>query len=387
MPYYEFGPDDVIYNTLKTHPRQHFFIYKNAIYYNDRPEIIGDRSNSNVGGVPIGFANLYELNVDRPSAELIYPFITKNGSLTSFSTISATQFNADFQYGDTIVGSYPLSASISREYFSSGLNRERVDALKNTLNYYNYRSRHYQFSSSLGNKSSQALNLISIPSIFYGSKMKKNTLELNFYVTGTLIGTLEDETGNGELIQTGPEGSVGSGSVAGVALYTEGFFVLTGNWVIGAPHTEAYTGASAINPKWLYFGAGAETASLGLQLPNSSFEIKFSGSTQTEMMTLFADAPQNELNHSNNITYISSSQNVTGSMTGSKTYTQNSNLAIKNVVSGNYPNVTASFQKETYISEIAIYDDMKRIIGIAKLATPVKKTQERDVTFKLKLDI
>lgn len=387
MPYYEFGPDDVIYNTLKTHPRQHFFIYKNAIYYNDRPEIIGDRSNSNVGGVPIGFANLYELNVDRPSAELIYPFITKNGSLTSFSTISTTQFNADFQYGDTIVGSYPLSASISREYFSSGLNRERVDALKNTLNYYNYRSRHYQFSSSLGNKSSQALNLISIPSIFYGSKMKKNTLELNFYVTGTLIGTLEDETGNGELIQTGPEGSVGSGSVAGVALYTEGFFVLTGNWAIGAPHTEAYTGASAINPKWLYFGAGAETASLGLQLPNSSFEIKFSGSTQTEMMTLFADAPQNELNHSNNITYISSSQNVTGSMTGSKTYTQNSNLAIKNVVSGNYPNVTASFQKETYISEIAIYDDMKRIIGIAKLATPVKKTQERDVTFKLKLDI
>lgn len=387
MPYYEFGPDDVIYNTLKTHPRQHFFIYKNAIYYNDRPEIIGDRSNSNVGGVPIGFANLYELNVDRPSAELIYPFITKNGSLTSFSTISTTQFNADFQYGDTIVGSYPLSASISREYFSSGLNRERVDALKNTLNYYNYRSRHYQFSSSLGNKSSQALNLISIPSIFYGSKMKKNTLELNFYVTGTLIGTLEDETGNGELIQTGPEGSVGSGSVAGVALYTEGFFVLTGNWVIGAPHTEAYTGASAINPKWLYFGAGAETASLGLQLPNSSFEIKFSGSTQTEMMTLFADAPQNELNHSNNITYISSSQNVTGSMTGSKTYTQNSNLAIKNVVSGNYPNVTASFQKETYISEIAIYDENKYIIGIAKLATPVKKTQERDLTFKLKLDI
>ena len=138
MPYYEFGPDDVIYNTLKTHPRQHFFIYKNAIYYNDRPEIIGDRSNSNVGGVPIGFANLYELNVDRPSAELIYPFITKNGSLTSFSTISTTQFNADFQYGFTIVGSYPLSASISREYFSSGLNRERVDALKNTLNYYNY---------------------------------------------------------------------------------------------------------------------------------------------------------------------------------------------------------------------------------------------------------
>ena len=104
------------------------------------------------------------------------------------------------------------------------------------------------------------------------------------------------------------------------------------------------------------------------------------------MMTLFADAPQNELNHSSNPTYISSSQNVTGSMVGSMTYTQNSNLAIKNIVSGNYPNVSASFQKETYISEIAIYDENKYIIGIAKLATPVKKTQERDITFKLKLD-
>ncbi len=386
MPYYEFGQDDIIYNTVKTNPRQKFFVYNGAIYYNNRPEIIGERSNSNVGGVPVGFANLYELNVDRPASELIHPFITKNGSLTSFSTMTTTEYNKDFQYGDTLTGSYPLSASISRQYFNAGLARERVDALKNTLNYYSYRSPHYQFSSSLGNKSSQALNLLSVPSIFYGKNIKKNSIALNFYVTGTLVGRLEDLYGNGELIQTAPYGSTGSGSVAGVALYTEGFFVLTGNWIIGAPHTEAYTGGSATNARWIHFAAGAETASLGNALPNSSFEIKFSGSSQTEMLTMFAKAPSLELNHSNNPTYVESGQTMVAA-TASNFFSQNGKLAIKNVVSGNYSEVTSSFQKETYISEIALYDDNKRIIGFAKLATPVKKTEERDLTFKLKLDI
>ena len=386
MPYYEFGPDDIIYNTVKTSPRQSFFVYNGAIYHNNRPEIIGERSNSNVGGVPVGFTNLYEINVDRPSSELIHPFITKNGSLTSFSTMTTTEYNSDFQYGDTLTGSYPLSASISREFFNQGLSRERVDALKNTLNYYSYRSPHYEFISSLGDKSNQSLNLLSIPSIFYGKNIKKKSIALNFYVTGTLVGRLEDLYGNGELIQTAPYGSNGSGSVAGVALYTEGIFVLTGNWVIGAPHTEAYTGGSATSAKWIHFGVGAETASLGYSLPNSNFEIKFSGSTQTEMMTMFAKAPSLELNHSNNPTFVAAGQTMVAA-TGSQFFSQNSKLAIKNIVSGNYTEVTSSFQKETYISEIALYDDSKRIIGFAKLATPVKKTEERDLTFKLKLDI
>ncbi len=387
MPYYEFGPDDIIYNTVKSYPRQQFFIYDGARYYSNRPEIIGERSSANVGGVPVGFTNLYELNVDRPTSELIYPFITKNGSLTAFSTMTTSEYNADFQYGDTLTGSYPMSASISRQYYSQGYERLRIDALKNTLNYYNFLSPHYQFSSSLGDKADQAVNLISIPSIFYGVEIERKSIELNFYITGSLVGTLQDENGNGELIQTGPYGSEGSGSVAGVALYTEGFFVLTGNWVIGAPHTEAYTGGGATDAKWLYFGVGAETASLGYTIVNSSFEVKFSGSSQMEMMTMFANAPAGELNHSNNMTYVSASQNVTASMSGSRAYSQNPTLNIKNIVSGNYANVTSSFQKETYISEIGIYDEKKNLIGVAKLATPVKKTEERDLTFKLKLDI
>tara|TARA_R100000152_G_C6744847_1_gene168527 strand:+ start:21 stop:1184 length:1164 start_codon:yes stop_codon:yes gene_type:complete len=387
VPYYEFGQNEVIYNTIKTFPRQNFIIYQGAIYYKNRPEVIGDRSGKNVGSVPVGYVNLHELNVDRPDSELIYPFVTKDGTLTAFKTISTTEFNGDFQYGDVLTGSYPMSASISRDYFEENHSRPRVDALKNTLNFYRYKSKHYNFNSDLGNKATQDINLISIPSIFYGSQIKKKSLELNFYITGTLVGTLQDINGNGELIQTGPAGSNGSGSVAGVALYTEGVLVLTGNWAIGEPNTQAYTGGSALSAKWIYFGVGAETSSLGYNLPNSSHEIKFSGSSQLEMITMLATAPAGELNHSNNPTYISASQDVTSSSSGSRGYSQNDKLHIKNVTSGNYSTLTSSFQKETYISEIGIYDENKNLIGIAKLATPIRKTEERDLTFKLKFDI
>jgi hypothetical protein len=56
-------------------------------------------------------------------------------------------------------------------------------------------------------------------------------------------------------------------------------------------------------------------------------------------------------------------------------------------VSASYTEPTASFKKITYISKIGIYDEYKNLIGIATVATPVKKEEEIDYTFKLKLDI
>ena len=52
-----------------------------------------------------------------------------------------------------------------------------------------------------------------------------------------------------------------------------------------------------------------------------------------------------------------------------------------------YNDPTASFQKQTYISRVAIYDEDKNLIAIAKLATPVRKRETDSYTFKLKLDI
>jgi hypothetical protein len=60
---------------------------------------------------------------------------------------------------------------------------------------------------------------------------------------------------------------------------------------------------------------------------------------------------------------------------------------IKNTVSGAFSDYNESFKKQTFVSKIGIYDEDMNLIAVAKLATPVKKTEERDLTFKLKLDI
>ena len=49
--------------------------------------------------------------------------------------------------------------------------------------------------------------------------------------------------------------------------------------------------------------------------------------------------------------------------------------------------VVLSFEKTTYISKVGVFDKNKNLIGVAKVATPVKKTVNRDFTFKMKLDI
>ncbi len=389
MTFKKFESKDILYNVLETNPEQLFEIYDAKIYRNKQTHIVGAFTSS-VPNVPTGFVSLYELNVDRNVTDtgLIYPFVTKDGSLVGTKTISTSTFNSDFLYGDTISGSYPLSSSIKRNFYQLGQARPEVDALKNTLNNYLIRSPQFAYDSVFGNKGTQPLNLISIPSILFGSSIKTTSLELNFYISGTLIGTLKDERGNGEMVQTGPEGSTGSGSVAGVALYDEGFVVLTGSWGLedGIARNYLNDPGNLVTASWLYFAVGANDGSPSGIIPSSSYAMEMKGVNKIPTLTMFAHADKGEMNHSNNPTYVKFGQN-TSPATGTIAYNEPTNLQIKNIVSSSYVDPPAEFQKTTYISKIGIYDEDKNLIGIATMATPIKKTQNRDLTFKLKLDI
>jgi len=121
--------------------------------------------------------------------------------------------------------------------------------------------------------------------------------------------------------------------------------------------------------------------------PYSSFDLSFNGTSYIPTVTMLAHAKKGELNHSNNPTFLTKGQSDgmiygTGSL-----YAEDSELAIKNTVKSPYDGHDASFQKQTWISQIGIYDDDKNLIAIAKLANPVRKTEDREFTFKLKLDI
>ena len=381
MSYFKFGQNDIFYNTIEANPEHNYYIHSGTIYLDYLQDISGAYSD-NILGVPKGYISLYEYNVNRSDTQKIYPFITKGGIRSTLRTVTDAEWNTSYGYGgEEIQGRYNLSASITRIPVTSST-RPKITALVNVLNHYAIRSPHYQYSSSFGDKSTQDISLINIPSILYGSSIKKGTMSLKFYVSGTVVGELQDIRHNGELIQVAPEGSTGSGSVAGVALYNEGLILLTGSWELDA-NDITYDGA-ADKAKWKYFGMGANDSSV-IDTTNlsSSFSIDYKGTTAIQTINMFCHAKNGEINFSNNPTYLSGVPSYTS---GSKVF-RTEQREIKNIVSSSYTDVVPDFKKTTYISKVAIYDEDKNLIGIAKVATPVRKTEEKQYTFKLKLDI
>ena len=567
MPYYKFGQNDIFNNNVETHPKCEFLIHDRKIYYNgyvSEPSSYSSESgetNPYVKHLPSGYLSLYEINIDRQkslhggtvSPTLAYQFITKDSNLGSFKTVSSSDFSSSL-YGDVLTGSYPMSSSLSIERYVAdtdlqwtdcGKTRPRLTALKNTLNYYKTLSPKYDFDANFGED--KDVNLISVPSIFFGSSIEKGTVSLKYYITGSLAAELQDTKRNGELIQVfgsgsetsissagtgsitlltnGPQlaiyfatativttdgttivatasqttttstdinnptfkawlditiedirdnllaclnanskliatdggdngsggyivtitqadagvagdtaitfgdamggldlsthwtktdftGGTDNGKVAGVVLYNEGFIALTGDWSLDSNTSERYNWcpdssaeqSQCDNPKWIYWGqlgdpedvvandlplgSPVDTSDcLSSNVPYSSFDLSFNGTSYIPTVTMLAHAKKGELNNSNNPTFLTYGQdNAIISKTGSL-YSENSELTIKNTTKSPYDGYDAAFQKQTWISQIGVYDEDKNLIAIAKLANPVRKTEDRDFTFKLKLDI
>ena len=406
MPYYKFHEDDLFINTIRNEPQYSFYIYSGSVYIGGVPHLTGTKasnSNPNIHGVPNGFISLYEYNIDRLNAERIYPFVYKDGKRNSFKTISKIDYDTQYLPGDIVTSSYNMSASISRIFVNTvgTAERRRINALRNTLNHYAYLSPHYEYSSSLGDKSTQEINLISIPSVFYGSKMEKGTVKLDFYISGTLAARIEDTRKNGELVQTVGLNSSDIGKVAGVVLYNEGFILLTGSYNISDdsvtyPYDNFIPSNQANVPKWIHWGFGANDGNSAVFTSQttsitSSFLLEYSGNVETQTLTMLAQANYGELNYTNNPTSYSSSVSnkidIAYATTGSKYQYVEKPIKIRNVVSSSYTDQDAPYRKTVYISKVGIYDKDKNLIGIAKLANPVRKTEDADFTFKIKLDI
>jgi hypothetical protein len=279
-----------------------------------------------------------------------------------------------------------LTASISRDFFPAGSSRTRIKSLKNTIGYYTKNSSQFEYSSSIRDFDDCEVNLISVPSIFYGSRIEPGTIDLKFFVTGTLTARIQDSKRNGELVQTYlVSDSTATGSVQGLVLYKEGFLILTGA-VDLTPNIDDYNGDSDSGPfQWIYFAStGSHNDGSYNGLPSSSFEINFKGNTYIPTLTMFAHAPRNELNHTENPTFLD--YDLTSSRETSSTTFLAKGGSIKNIQDSIYPDPAADFVKQTYISKIIIYDEEKNVLGIAKLANPVRKREADSFTFKLKLD-
>jgi len=420
-------------NILGTTGSGYISLYEKNI---DRPYTNTDRIIGSTASYAAAEPNKFVLDTGQ-----IYPFIIKDASRQTFKTMRDDIF-ASYAYGDIISGStgsayeivyplpkrplflgggmgtpkryqYPMSASITREFMTgaagagstgAGERKTCVDtsdsstyqcdpyhrhfwALKNRLDFYGIQSEHYRVSSSYGDKSLQKVNLISIPEIFFGSGIKPGSVSLKWYYSGSLAGELQDTKRNGELIEvSGPSTS----SVAGVVLYDEGFVLLTGSWALNGETVVMEPGQSADNPKWIYFGAGAgdgiNQANTETGFNKLSFDLSFKGTSNTQVVTVFAHAKRGETNYSNNPTYLQYSQSQI-QLTSSQVYEENSNRLIANTVSSSHSSYSSSFKRQVYISRVGIYDENKNLLGIATLSNPILKEEDQDFSFKIRLDI
>jgi len=329
-----------------------------------------------------------------------YRYIVKGAERESFSTVNVSQSSVD-AYGTVYTKNYPLTSSISVLFFPDQSNivsnqygnpsRLRLKTFKSLLTKYRKYSEYFQYSSSAVDYDTSDICLINIPSIFYGSSIDKGSVELSIYANGILLAKAQDISKNGELIQTTGSASIQNDrSVVGTVLYDEGLIALFDRTPLAGYQEDfyAYSTPSAVNdyPRWSNYGLSANI--LTGSVLTTSCDLQFDGINKIPQLTLLAHANKTELNNSTNYTYTSilGSSSLTYN-SSSYRYIENPSVEIKNVVKSRYLTPTASFAKETYITKILLYDENKNIIGIAKIAKPIRKTEDRDFTFKLKIDL
>ena len=140
------------------------------------------------------------------------------------------------------------------------------------------------------------------------------------------------------------------------------------------------------NPSWLSFGTGIDevgTSSGASINADHSYSITCQGINKIPTLTLLAHADYDEMNYSNNPSFLENGFITSSISSGS--YMEEQSTA-KNIKKSNFEGHTEDYEKITYITKVGIYDEYKNLIAIATLANPIKKTENLDYTIKLKMD-
>ena len=431
MSFKRFREQDLIYTTLKAHPEYNFIVNNKITYLQKERTAKGNLSSESLRHVPTGSVSLYELNIDRSQNNLIsleVPLRDESGhKLRPFSMTREDRLSR--QDTDTVVITYPLSASLNRIYVGqdtnfqslyartattveggrSGVdpsqtnslkhrkvdppsaNRKYVTALENLLSHPDDLQQGNFENYKLG-----AVNMVCIPGVFSGSGIKKGSIKLDYYITGSLVASAQDKFSNGKMICTEGPAAVKDTQI-GTVLYNQGLILLTSSSDLHSTYTDYYYDTTTqVKPSWLNFGSGlSETGDSGLNLSSltdkSSYVVNFKGTNKIPTLTMFAFSERGEHNFSNNPTFLENKrQGTTESLLGEYALSANSftekEANINKINKSEYQDASDSFKSTTYISKVGIYDEDKNLIAVATLANPIKKTEKRDFMIKMKID-
>ena len=410
---YRFEQNDILNNTVIARPKYRFSFYSGSLYINNDTE---------AGLYETGSIRYRDLNLTPESDLTITTDLgtgyvkskSENGSIINIdakivtgSMVVPFTITRDFVYetGGTYDSDYTATNTIFKFLsFKNAINNKKGSAKLFDFDlYFNNgglpaKNKDETTEGTADSKVSpkQSLNIITFPNTFYGDYVTPGTVTASFYRNGELIAKATDSSKDGRLIEQ-INTSIGTGTVTGFILYEEGAIVFTNTESLNTSQEHyiqplAASGTPVLDDsKWIHFGSCLKIANSGNPITGSSYTLEFQGSHPKDVLTMFAHAPKNELNWSNNPTYLTqtgdNSKDSYLAITGSQAYVENENILVKNIVSSSFSTYSASFEPTTYIRTVGVYDEDRNLIAVAKVANPVKKTAEQDYTFKLKLDL
>ena len=411
---HKFKQNDIIKNTVIAYPHYKFTLYNEEFFINDQV-------NAGVYSTASLWVNDLNLPTDVTGSHIIFTNLLKASKIDGNKVYDVANYpvSGPAAIPFTLTRDFIMTSSVGgyEPQYTTGYgspatsSMARFLSLANSINIRQTSSPTFKFSDYFTTSwpdgklvpgkppkgtLNQNINLITLPSLFTGTGIKPGSISLEFYQTGTLIAKAQDTKKNGVLIEQ-TNTLIGSGTTVGFVLYGQGAFVLTNTGTLG-PYKEYFVqptasawrvSASLDDPRWTNFGSYQNiTGSTWTGISGSTYVVDFKGTTVKPTLTLFAYAPKNELNWSNNPTYLdSSTREAYINQTSSNYYEESETTLIKNTVSSSFLNYSASFAATTYIRTVGVYDKDRNLIAVAKVANPVKKTAEQDYTFKLKLDL
>ena len=304
----------------------------------------------------------------------------KDGSLQRPRNISKQAYDAA-NYGEALPDYAPIDTPIKKYCFSGSYDSteyRKLSSLKNTVNYYFGTDDAFKYDSIVGNP----ISITTLSSYHLGAGIQRGTVGITIATNSTVTASASDIKEDGTLYDQ-------NNKAVGIVLYKQGFILLTSqekviNTSCQLQITDKTPAQTSDSFRWNHFGASSSL--------NLTCGLQYSVVDDVSTYMTFAYAEKGELNHSNNPTYLES---------GSYKYTESDNsfienssedpkapqLKIKNTVYSSINKVKAPFQKQTYITNIGLYDKDKKLVAIANLANPIKKTENREFVFKIKLDI
>lgn len=252
------------------------------------------------------------------------------------SSLTSRQFQGfSDKEGGFVTADGPFTSSL--DFISatrSGSNSHYFSVIERLCTYYGTFNNNY--STTFSGTQANEIRIVNIPEVYYDKQIVTGSLFMEDIdnLTG-LTRSLQDD-GDGNIIAVNVSGVL-SGSAVGRIFYQEGLVFLNQN----------------------LFNFGQPSA-------DYSYEVDFKGTHRIPVKIFRCRAPIGHLNASTNPTYFQI-------LTSSDARFKNE----KEIVMEN---------STTYITTIGLYNEEYRLVGLAKLAQPIKKEIGSDILFRVKID-